>query len=165
MGYTFVVYTTIVAVKMRIEDEIKQASFKNEVQKVNLNIQFTGGWLNAHTSQILKPFNLSPEQFNVLRILRGSPGKSANLCEIQGRMVDRMSNATRLVEKLRIKGFLTRDLCQENRRKVDIHITPEGLNLLEKVDQVLTEMMTHIGKNLTEEEARSLNMLLDKLRQ
>lgn len=150
---------------MRIEEEIKQASFKSEVQKANLNILFTGGWLNARTAQILKPFRLSPEQYNVLRILRGARERAVNLCEIQARMLDRMSNATRLVEKLRQKGLLTRELCSENRRKVDIQLTPAGLQLLAEIDDRLDQMHRDAAGRLTEEEARQLNRLLDKLRE
>jgi len=149
---------------MRLEEEIKQTSFKNEVHKVNLNVMFTGGWLNARTCHALKPYKLSHQQYNVLRILRGAPEHSANLCEIQVRMLDRMSNATRLVEKLRLKGLLTRELCPDNRRKVDIRITPAGLKLLGKIDEKLNRMHAESSRNLTEEEARNLNALLDKMR-
>lgn len=149
---------------MRIEQEIKQETFKSQLHKANLNIMFTGGWLNARDSQILKPFKLSPQQYNVLRILRGSERGCANLCDIQQRMLDRMSNATRLVEKLRQKGLLTRELCPDNRRKVDIRITPEGLALLNAIEGKLTEMYHQIQGRISEEEARQLNGMLDRLR-
>jgi DNA-binding MarR family transcriptional regulator len=149
---------------MRIEQEIKQENFKSQLHKANLNIMFTGGWLNARTNQVLKPFKLSPEQYNVLRILRGSHSGFANLCDIQQRMLDRMSNATRLVEKLRQKGLLTRELCPENRRKVDIRITPQGLALMNDIEGKLTEMYSQIKGRITEEEARQLNEILDRLR-
>jgi DNA-binding MarR family transcriptional regulator len=150
---------------MAIEDEIKQQTFQSEVHKANLNIIFTGGWLNARTNQLLKPYHLSHQQYNVLRILRGAPSKCANLCNIQERMLDRMSNATRLVEKLRQKGLLTRELCSENRRKVDICLTPAGQALLEDIDKKLAEMHEQITHRITDEDARKLNEILDKIRE
>ena len=149
---------------MRIEEEIRQASFKSEAHKANLNVMFTGGWLNARTSQVLKPYKLSHQQYNVLRILRGSPGHAANLCDIQVKMLDRMSNATRLVEKLRLKGLLTRETCSENRRKVDIRLTDRGLQLLSSLDDTLIRLHAEGAKRLSEAEAAQLNALLDKMR-
>lgn len=149
---------------MRLEDEIKQVSFKNEMQKANLNIIFTGGWLQSRTCRVLKPYKLSHQQYNVLRILRGASGHAANLCDIQVRMLDKMSNATRLVEKLRQKGLLTRELCPENRRKVDIRLTDAGLALLAKLDEEMNRLYAENSHNLTEQEAGTLNALLDKIR-
>lgn len=148
---------------MRLEEELKQKEFKNEIHKANLNVMFTGGWLNARTSQVLKPFKLSHQQYNVLRILRGAEG-SSNLCQVQERMLDRMSNATRLVEKLRQKKLVTRELCPANRRKVDIRITQEGLELLALIDEKMTAMYEEMCGRITEEEARLLNALLDRMR-
>ena len=125
---------------------------------------FTGGWLNARTCQALKPYKLSHQQYNVLRILRGAPGHSANLCEIRARMLDRMSNATRLVEKLRLKGLLTRETCADNRRKVDIRLTDKGLQLLAVLDDTLNGLHDGRARQLTDAEAAQLNALLDKMR-
>lgn len=150
---------------MKLEEEIQQRKFKSEHQKASLNVMYTGGWLNAQTNQLLKPFGLSHQQFNVLRILRGVFPASANLCHIQCKMLDKMSNATRLVEKLREKGLVTRDLCQENRRKVEIAITQKGLELLEKIDAPLEAYHREMCSRLNEEEAREVNRLMDKMRE
>ena len=148
---------------MRIEDEIKQKRFDSEFQKAVLNIKVTASWLSAITNNTLKPFNLSPEQYNVLRILRGQYPKPSTLSTITDRMVDKMSNATRLVEKLRKSGLVTRDVCASNRRKVDILITQKGLDLLAELDPV----MRHTFKDtqlVSDEELAMLNQILDKMR-
>ncbi|RFS22735.1 MarR family transcriptional regulator [Chitinophaga silvatica] len=149
---------------MKLEDELKQPRFKDEYQRAMLNIIFSGSWLEMHSTQILKPFDLSSQQFNVLRILRGSRPRPLNLLDIQERMMDKMSNATRLVEKLRQKGLLTREQCDSNRRKVEIEITDKGMELLATLDPLMEEQHQLFANKLTSEEAKQLNVLLDKLR-
>lgn len=149
---------------MKLEEELKQTKFKDEYQHAMLNIIFTGSWLEVATSHILKQFDLSPQQFNVLRILRGSHPRPLNLLDIQERMMDRMSNATRLVEKLRQKDLLTRKQCDSNRRKVEIEITEKGLNLLKELDPLMDKSHKELTKKITKEEAVLLSELLDKLR-
>ncbi|WP_143304694.1 MarR family winged helix-turn-helix transcriptional regulator [Chitinophaga vietnamensis] len=149
---------------MKLQDELKQAKFKDEYQQAMLNIIFTGNWLEVATAKTLKPYDLSSQQYNVLRILRGSSPKSLNLLDIQERMMDKMSNATRLVEKLRQKGLLTRNQCEENRRKVDIEITKKGLALLAELDPIMEKDRKQLVKRISKEEAATLSMLLDKLR-
>lgn len=149
---------------MKLEEELKQTRFKDEYQRAMLNIIFTGSWLEVGTSHVLKQYDLSSQQFNVLRILRGSYPKPLNLLDIQERMMDRMSNATRLVEKLRQKSLLTRKQCDSNRRKVEIEITEKGLALLKELDPVMEKSHKELTKKLTKEEANILNELLDKLR-
>jgi DNA-binding MarR family transcriptional regulator len=149
---------------MKLEEELKQTRFRDEYQRVMLNIIYTGGWLELSTSHVLKAYDLSTQQFNVLRILRGSSPKPLNLLDIQERMMDKMSNATRLVEKLRQKGLLTRHQCDSNRRKVDIAITAKGLDLLKELDPVMEKNHKHLVKRITKEEAATLSNLLDKLR-
>ena len=112
----------------------------------------------------LKPFDLSLEQFNVLRILRGQKGKAINLQDIQERMVSKMSNTTRLVDKLIKKKFVNRTICKSNRRKVEISITDLGLETLEMVDPLIYATEKKITKNLTQEELTQLNTLLTKLK-
>src|SRR5882672_9797841 len=119
---------------MTIEQDINQAKFDNEYEKAAVNILFTGSWLSNINSTRLKKHNITPEQYNVLRILRGSHPKSMMLSEVTARMVDKSSNCTRLVEKLRQKGLLKRETCENNRRQVDIFITEKGLLLLKKID-------------------------------
>ncbi len=146
-----------------IESEVKQEKFQSEFQKAAVNILFTGSWLYNLNVTFLKTFDVTPEQFNVLRILRGSHPKPMMLADITCRMIDKNSNATRLVEKLRIKGFVKREICKNNRRQVDISITDKGLNLLTKIDRSSDAWQSTL-KNLSKAEAQQLNFLLDKLR-
>jgi DNA-binding MarR family transcriptional regulator len=148
---------------MSIEKEIKQAKFESEHQKMVINIMFTSGWLyNSHSAH-LKPFGITPEQFNVLRILRGSSPKKMMLADVTERMIDKSSNCTRLVEKLKQKGFVQREICEGNRRQVDISITEKGLTLLKKIDKSYAEWVATL-KTITQTEAKEINRALDKLR-
>ena len=149
---------------MSIEKEIK-ASVKLSIhQKTVINLLFTGGWVNEKSTEFFKQFDLSTQQYNVLRILRGQKGEPANLCDVQERMISRMSNTTRLIEKLRIKDLVTRVQCEENRRKVEIRISQKGLDLLALIDTKIGVHERNVTGNLTNEEAHLLNGLLDKLR-
>ncbi|HVI48095.1 MAG TPA: MarR family transcriptional regulator [Chitinophaga sp.] len=149
---------------MRLEDELKQTKFKDEHQRAMLNIVFTANWLEVSISQVLKPYDLSSQQYNVLRILRGSRPSPLNLLDIQERMMDKMSNATRLVEKLRQKGLLTRKQCESNRRKVEIRITDKGMDLLTELDPLIDSNHKQMTKRISKEDAATLSALLDKLR-
>ncbi|MCU0357553.1 MAG: MarR family transcriptional regulator [Cyclobacteriaceae bacterium] len=148
---------------MALEQDIQQEKFQSEHQKAAINILFTGNWLHNKNAAFLKDFSLSPEQFNVLRILRGSHPKPLKLADIACRMLDKNSNATRLVEKLRTKGLVKREICKTNRRQVDISVTARGLALLTKIDQS-SDAWQGILKNLSKSESKQLNDLLDKLR-
>ncbi len=148
---------------MALEQDIRQEKFENEFHKTALNILFTSSWLYNLNALRLKPFGITPEQFNVLRILRGSHPKALMLADITCRMIDKSSNATRLVEKLRQKGLVERTVCEGNRRKVDIKITTRGLKLLESIDKE-SSGWTATLKNISKAEAQDLNMILDKLR-
>jgi DNA-binding MarR family transcriptional regulator len=148
---------------MGIEQDIKQERFTSEHEKAVVNILFTSSWLYNLNLTRLKPHGITPEQFNVLRILRGSSPKPMMLADITGRMIDKSSNATRLVEKLRQKGFLKREVCDNNRRQVDIVITDRGLNVLKRIDQESEEWIASL-KTITKTEAQELNRILDKLR-
>lgn len=148
---------------MKLEDQIKQRDFKDPIYKAILNIRLTESWLSNQINQTLKPFGLSQEQYNVLRILKGQYPNPSPLQLISERMVNRMSNATRLVEKLRQNGLVTRKECPSNRRKVDILITDEGLNILKEIKPRLDAAMDQM-QNLDAGEARQLNDLLDKFR-
>lgn len=150
---------------MKLEEELKMKSFENQYHRVALNIMFTGNWLMERVNTVLKPFGLSDQQYNVLRILRGQKGKPANLFMIQERMIHRMSNATRLVEKLRQKGLVERKICEENRRMVEITITNKGLKLLDKIQPQISTNNDLIKNKLTEREAILLADLLDKIRE
>ena len=148
---------------MKLEQELNQQKFASEFEKAGVNILFTGSWLHHMNTARLKKFGLTPEQYNVLRILRGSHPKPLMLSAITCRMIDRSSNVTRLVEKLRLKGFVNRELCGVNRRQVDVGISDKGLAVLKKVDKGAVEWLT-VFKNLSRADARELNRLLDKLR-
>lgn len=146
-----------------IESEVKQEKFQSEFQKAAVNILFTGSWLYNINAAFLKEFDVTPEQFNVLRILRGSHPNPMMLADITCRMIDKNSNATRLVEKLRIKGLVKREICKNNRRQVDISITEKGLVLLAKIDRSSDAWQATL-KKLSKAEAQQLNFLLDKIR-
>jgi DNA-binding MarR family transcriptional regulator len=148
---------------MTLEEEIKQEKFPNEFEKLAVNLLYTGSWLYHVNSLRLKKFGITPEQYNVLRILRGSSPNPMMLSEITSRMIDKSSNATRLVEKLRLKGLVKRELCEDNRRQVDIIITEKGLSMLKKIDNAADEWTATL-KNVTKAEAIELNRILDKLR-
>jgi DNA-binding MarR family transcriptional regulator len=148
---------------MSLEKEIKQEKFQNEFEKVAVNILFTASWLYNMNAARLKPHAITPEQYNVLRILRGSHPKALMLADVTCRMIDKNSNATRLVEKLRQKGLLKREICENNRRQVDISITEKGLLTLKKVDAQAEAWMETL-KGITKTEAQELNRILDKLR-
>jgi DNA-binding MarR family transcriptional regulator len=148
---------------MKLEEEIKQTRPLDNFQKALLNIRYTESWLSGIFHQTLKPYGISQQQYNVLRILRGQCPNPSPLQLITDRMVDKMSNATRLVEKLRKNGLVTRHVCEANRRKVDIMITEKGLGLLDKLDKVVKETTMKI-KNLSQQEIDELNRILDKLR-
>jgi DNA-binding MarR family transcriptional regulator len=150
---------------MKVEDALFMRAIESEQDRVTLNVIYTGNWLTSQFQQFLKPFGLSEQQFNVLRILRGQKGNPINLQDIQIRMVHKMSNATRLVEKLRIKGLVERHLNPENRRMVDITITKEGLKLLSRIDNAFKAKDWKSTYKLNENEAKQLNALLRKLRE
>lgn len=148
---------------MRLEDEIKVREFHNGVHKALVNIQFTSSWLGSQSARFMKRWSLSVQQFNVLRILRGQHPNPASVNLLIDRMVDKQSNASRLVEKMRAKGLVERTICPDDRRRVDVIITQKGLDLLAQIDKELYGFQDSIIK-LTEEEAATLNHLLDKLR-
>ena len=148
---------------MALEDDIRQDKFENEHHKMAVNILFTGSWLHNLNALRFKPFDITPEQYNVLRILGGRHPKLLMLAEVTTRMLDKSSNATRLVEKLRQKGLVKREICETNRRQVDIIITDKGLSLLTKIDKTTDDWMKTM-KNLSRQDAQELNRLLDKLR-
>lgn len=147
---------------MRLNEAIKQNKYKNEHHRLMLNLLYTSGMITASQTRFFKSFGLSPQQYNVLRILRGQLPNPANLGLVQERMLDQMSNASRLVEKLKVKKLVSRKASAQDRRQIDLLITAEGLELLSKIDDVFDDYEK--GKSgLTEKEAQQLNSLLDKL--
>lgn len=148
---------------MTLEEEIKQSHFPNEVEKALVNVIFTANFLHNQNLKRFKKHGISPEQFNVLRILRGSHPKKLRLADISSRMLDRNSNATRLVEKLRLKNLVTRDNCEKDRRQVDIGITQNGLDVLALID-VESKQWFEKQAFISKDEAKTINLLLDKMR-
>lgn len=130
-----------------------------------INIFLSNIWVKNDLLNVLKPHELSLEQFNVLRILRGQKGNPINLQDIQERMINKMSNTTRLVDKLILKGFVKRNQCEQNRRKIEIYITSEGLHILRELDSIIDQTEQHITSNLSQTELEQLNNLLLKLKQ
>ena len=147
----------------KIEEAIKQSEFKDNYNKVVVNLLYTHSYLVSFQTAVLRPLDLSPEQYNVLRILRGQQGKPATIAAIQERMLNNMSNASRLVDKLKAKELVKREECPLNRRQVDVVITEKGLALLE----LLEPQINAINKkaiHLEDQELDLLNRQLDKLR-
>ncbi|MDB5263655.1 MAG: hypothetical protein JWQ14_2938 [Adhaeribacter sp.] len=150
---------------MKLEEELKQKkSFASPYHRMIVNIMFTGNWVQKNVSSQLRPFGISLQQHNVLRILRGQYPNPSTLGMIQERMMDRMSNSTRLVDKLLDKKLVDRGQCQDNRRKVDIVITPKGLELLSRTDFIIAQFDQQYN-GLSPEEAKLVGELLDKLRE
>ncbi len=148
---------------MRLEDAIQQKNFTDPFNKAVVNLLYTQSYIVSKQSCLFRPFGLSPEQYNVLRILKGQSGKPITVSSIQDRMLNKMSNASRLVEKLKQKGLVVREECPTDRRQVDILITDKGLEVLKELDSSVDSNNKKLI-NLSEQEVDQLNMLLDKLR-
>ncbi|MBI1288336.1 MAG: MarR family transcriptional regulator [Flavobacteriales bacterium] len=149
---------------MKLEEEIKQEKgFSSERHKAVVNIMFTDSWIRSMLNDLLKPHKLTNQQYNVLRILRGSTPKPLSTSCIRGRMLDKMSDASRIVDRLVQKGLVSRKTCSVDKRLVDVFITKAGLKLLEAID-VQMENFNKKVVTITEEEAATLNSILDKLR-
>lgn len=148
-----------------IEEEIKQKKFPDIFIKTNVNLLFTSGWLQNVQARFFKPFGLTQQQYNVLRILRGQYPKSIKLVQITERMIDKMSNASRLIDKLQQKELVSQIQNPTNKREVSISITEVGLELLKEIDVELAKTVPPIQyKNVSVEELEQLNLILDKIR-
>ncbi|MDX2001653.1 MAG: MarR family transcriptional regulator [Chitinophagales bacterium] len=147
---------------MRLEEEIKQPFFRNELQKANVNVIYTYYWLWDRIKAELKPYGITPQQFNVLRILRGQNGKPISTSDIRERMLDRMSDVSRIVERLHKQQLVIRKTCKSDKRLVDVLISQKGINLLSEIDG--RQEFIDKSLSLSLDEAASLNQLLDKAR-
>ncbi len=147
---------------MNVEEIIKTAHKIPLESRTLIHMTLVHNQLNERINAALKPFEVSLQQFNVLRILRGQKGKPANLSTLNERMVTKMSNTTRLVDKLLVKGFVTRAVCETNRRKVEIVITDLGMEILAQMDKEVKSAEKKAVSNLTQDELETLNILLDK---
>lgn len=148
---------------MSIEQDIQQKDFRNEYQKALLNMLYTSYYLVDKMNGVFKEQDITRQQYNVLRILRGQYPGHASINLIKERMLDKMSDASRIVERLRLKGLITREYCETDKRSVEVTITQAGLNLLEKM-QPAVEAFESLFYNLNEDETKALNKLLDKIR-
>ncbi|MDC8004428.1 MarR family transcriptional regulator [Aureisphaera galaxeae] len=148
---------------MTIEEAIKSTVKIPLPARTVINIMYTSRYIEKSIDRF-KTRDITMQQYNVLRILRGQKGNPANLSTLQERMIDKSSNTTRLVDKLIVKELVERRVCEQNRRKVEIFITEKGLQLLKDLDPVTDEANKEILKHLTKDEQETLNTLLDKLR-
>jgi len=148
---------------MTIEKDINQHKFRNEHQKAAINLIYTFNWMNEKFDKIFEQFDITQQQFNILRILRGAGGGPLSTLQIRQRMLDKMSDTSRIVDRLIKKGLVKKNICKSDRRLVDVIITEKGKKLLDKIDTT-SDAMDAVFKNLSAIDAKSLNQLLDKLR-
>ena len=148
---------------MGIEKDIQQTNFRNEFQKMGINIIYTANWLNEKMGQILATEDITQQQYNILRILRGSDAPLSTL-KIRERMLDKMSDTSRIVDRLIVKGLVEKTACIKDKRLVDITVSKKGLQLLEKLDS-LNDHIDSVLKGVSEKEANTMNQILDKLRE
>jgi len=148
---------------MRIDDEIQSSKFENNYHKAVINISYTYSWVNSLSRNLFEKQNITIQQFNILRILRGQYPNPATVNLLKERMVDKMSDASRIVDRLVQKGLVSRCTNTKDRRAVDIRISEEGLKILAIMDEEF-KIKDLLKDNLTEEEAGQLSDLLDKLR-
>ena len=142
---------------MKLEEEIGQKEFKSDIQKMLVNILYTSNWLQYQLADNLKGYGITPQQFNILRILRGQHPNPARMHLLQERMLDKMSNASRLVERLRKKRLVIRKICKNDRRAVDVKITDNGLALLKELDSMENEWQQRFIK-LDNKDINKLNI-------
>jgi DNA-binding MarR family transcriptional regulator len=148
---------------MKLEEEIKQAYFRNTRQKAFLNIIYTANWLSNKQQEFFKPYGITGQQFNILRILRGQHPKKASGIEIKSRMLDKNSDVSRLLDRLISKNLVVKKPCVSDKRAADIEISEQGLDLLRTIDKKM-ETLDSLINALSETEAQTLSDLLDKTR-
>ncbi|HRQ49665.1 MAG TPA: MarR family transcriptional regulator [Agriterribacter sp.] len=149
---------------MSLEEDIHQTTFRNEHQKGMINMIYTCNWIMERHKKILGREKITPQQFNILRILRGAYPKPISTMQIRERMLDKMSDTSRIVDRLTVKGLANKKTCLSDKRLVDIAITPKGMAVLERLDQ-RNEEMDALLCALQEPEVQLLNQLLDKIRE
>ncbi len=149
---------------MGIEKDIQQYNFTSARQKAMINLLYSYGWIIEKIKDSLSNENITHQQFNILRILRGSYPKPLSTLQIRERMLDKMSDTSRIVDRLVVKGFVKKSTCSKDKRLVDIIITDKGQKLLKKIDAG-SDHVNEIMRNLSESEAEQLNIILDKLRE
>jgi len=147
---------------MGIEQDIQQASFRNEFQKMGINLLFTANWLNEQIGKILSEEGVTQQQYNILRILRGS-GTPLSTLKIRERMLDKMSDTSRIVDRLIAKELVVKNTCEKDKRLVDITLSPKGLDLVDQLDQ-FNDRIDALLKGINASEAATMNQILDKIR-
>jgi DNA-binding MarR family transcriptional regulator len=147
---------------MGLEKDINQKTFRNEYQKGVINLIYTYNWLNEKMKSFFEKEDITSQQFNILRILRGA-GVPISTLQIRERMLDKMSDTSRIVDRLVLKGLAKKNICKNDKRLVDVSISTKGQKLLEKIDTYESKMDAVLG-NLSQAEAKTLNNLLDKVR-
>jgi MarR family 2-MHQ and catechol resistance regulon transcriptional repressor len=148
---------------MGIDKDIQQAKFRNNYQKAGINLLYTIGWIRDRTRSIFESEDITPQQFNILRILRGSFPQPLSTLQIRERMLDKMSDTSRIVDRLIVKGLVKKLVCKSDRRLVDVIISDKGKKLLERLD-LRQDEIDGVLKNLSDKEAAQLSDLLDKIR-
>lgn len=149
---------------MRIEEEIKQPKFKNDYEKLSINLLITKSWIESFLNDFFKNEEITIQQFNILRILRGSNPQPLSTMQIRERMIDKMSDTSRIVDRLLVKKLVSKKISAKDNRLVDIKITAKGLAVLSRLDH-LADATAKRFSNITIGEAKTINALLDKLRE
>ena len=147
---------------MGIEKDIQQPNFRNEFQKMGINLLFTANWLNEQIGKMLSDEGVTQQQYNILRILRGSATPLSTL-KIRERMLDKMSDTSRIVDRLIAKELVLKNTCEKDKRLVDITLSPKGLDLVDQLDQ-FNDRIDALLKGINESEAKTMNQILDKIR-
>jgi len=149
---------------MKLEQAIKQDSFSNKGQRLGLNLIFTFNWIKNRQKEYFDKFDITAQQYNVLRILRGHHPDMYSTSDIRDRMLDKMSDASRIVDRLLKKDLVERTINKMDKRLVDIRISKSGIKLLAKMDDTIEYHTTSAFEKLTVEEQNTLDNLLDKIR-
>ena len=147
---------------MGIEQDIQQPNFRNEFQKMGINLLFTANWLNEQIGKMLSEEGVTQQQYNILRILRGSATPLSTL-KIRERMLDKMSDTSRIVDRLIAKELVVKNTCEKDKRLVDITLSPKGISLVDQLDQY-NDRIDALLKGINESEAQLMNQILDKIR-
>ena len=147
---------------MSIEKDINQSSFRNEYQKGIINLIYTYNWMNEKMKKVFDKEDVTAQQYNILRILRGA-GKPISTLQIRERMLDKMSDTSRIVDRLVLKGLAKKNVCKDDKRLVDVSISPKGKTHKKKIDEYEKDMDAILG-NLSKKKKKTLNKLLDKIR-
>ncbi len=149
---------------MKIEEAIQQKNFKSEKQKLMANLLYSGLWIKENIKSFLEPYSITQQQFNILRILRGAKGEPLSTLQIRERMIDKMSDTSRLVDRLQLKELVRKNPCPHDKRLVQVYISDKGMDVLSKIDEQYKNFHSCLS-GLSDDEMKQLNDLLDKMRE